>query len=197
MSGCCGVVRSGVLNVRLGSSRQAAADRIKATGEDAAGGHTTGDLPCTICGEIVDLARVRRLQVALAEKREENAHVLEFARCSAFGLLMQGGVHHRALTSKQLRKEVTETWAIVKAAEVVMARAGVAGDDVAFLDLCCGKSLNSTLLTLLYPNAKVVAIDLINPASVRPRPPPLATITCTGLPLHATVTLNLVNDMAI
>ena len=48
--------------------------------------------------------------------------------------------------------------------QAVMSRAGVAGDDVAFLDLCCGKSLNSTLLTLLYPNAQVVAIDMINPA---------------------------------
>ena len=46
--------------------------------------------------------------------------MLEFARCSAFAQLAQGGLYHRALSGKHLRKEVSETWAIVKAAQVFL-----------------------------------------------------------------------------
>lgn len=54
----------------------------------------------------------------------------------------------------------------MKAIEKMLVDAGVMDPaSVQFVDLCSGKSLTATLLTLLYPTSPVLAVDRVHPAT--------------------------------
>lgn len=74
-----------------------------------------------------------------------------------------------------MRKEVTETEAIVQAAGRIICGVGLddATQSITFVDLCCGKSLTAALLSHRYAGAAVVAVDRVSPRTVPHFSPPL------------------------
>jgi hypothetical protein len=87
---------------------------------------------------------------------------------------------------------------VVEAIRDVMRKTGVgATEPVCFVDLCCGKSLTSALLTLLFPHAKVVGVDRMTDRSaphffgnVHHCGSPAATCTMHCSSLAATCTMH-------
>lgn len=128
-------------------------------------------LRCPECGELIRLGNLRRICARVRDGDEPSAHVRAFVQSPAYDALVANHRFHRVLSGKKLRKEITESWAVIRAIERVIEQQGLSNAVVSgsgsgsgsgaiiFVDLCCGKSLTSTLLTVLYPSAKVIAID--------------------------------------
>ena len=115
---------------------------------------------CPLCGERLNLAKLRRLRHAVDKGEECNAHVRAFMDAGVYDVLQSNARFHRSLANKSLTKEVTESWAIVESVRHVLASRGI-GEDEPFhvVDLCCGKSLTSALFEILFPKAHVIAVD--------------------------------------
>jgi hypothetical protein len=123
---------------------------------------------CPECGETVSLGKLRRLEARVLAGTEANPHVLAFAATPALDALLKDATYHRAVTGAKLRKEVTETWAVITAVDAVLRGAGLEGQggNAVFVDLCCGKSLTASLLALVHPGCMVVAVDKVTEAVV-------------------------------
>jgi len=86
--------------------------------------------------------------------------------------------------SSHLKKEITESQAVLHAVERLMAdkrfgEGGIAPADVIFFDVCSGKGFNSLLLSFRYPTSSIVMID--NDTSIKF--PHLSTLTNTSFVL--------------
>lgn len=122
-------------------------------------------LRCPECGEPIRLGNLFRIATRVSDGNEPSAYVKDFVRSRVYDALIADHRFHRVLSGKKLRKEITESWAVIRAIHRVIEQCGLGSavasgpGGITFVDLCCGKSLTSTLLTLLYPAAKVIAID--------------------------------------
>jgi hypothetical protein len=61
----------------------------------------------------------------------------------------------------KLRKEVSESWAILSAIQQTCHQLNLSSDmsQIMVVDLCSGKCLTTTLLSILYPKGKFLAVD--------------------------------------
>eukprot|EP00043_Microstomoeca_roanoka_P018357 m.195787 g.195787 ORF g.195787 m.195787 type:complete len:633 (-) comp16810_c2_seq1:54-1952(-) len=86
-------------------------------------------------------------------------YIEKFLKSVAFERLRTDPKYHTLADKHHLRKEVTETWAIMHAVEQQCEELGLDLDNITLVDLCSGKSLTSALFGMLYPNSRVIAID--------------------------------------
>jgi hypothetical protein len=117
---------------------------------------------CPVCGVVV---RARQ-RVDYMHEDGRSRYVSDFLRSGALRE-MRGHPqhhHHQLLDARNLRKEVSESWAAVGAARDTLAELGLppTGDGVVFFDLCSGKGLTAVSLALTFPCARVIAVDLIS-----------------------------------
>jgi hypothetical protein len=83
--------------------------------------------------------------------------------------------YHALLNMRSLRKEASESWALVASVRSILEELALDPSEVVLFDLCSGKALTAVLLALEFPTAKVVALDII---SDRHLP---HTLDCTNL----------------
>lgn len=77
---------------------------------------------CEECGEKITHSRLYRMENAVANGTESNVYVQEFVELDAPQKLREMPWCHRALNNKKLKKEVTETWGILKAIDDIVRR---------------------------------------------------------------------------
>ncbi|EGD81761.1 hypothetical protein PTSG_02474 [Salpingoeca rosetta] len=118
-----------------------------------------------------DLAAKQLEAAALTSKaetpEEPNRYVGEFLQSKAFAALKSNPKYHTLADKHHLRKEVTETWAILEAVRAQCTRLDIDIDTITLVDLCSGKSLTSALFGLEHPRSRVIAVDRM-PANIVP-----------------------------
>jgi hypothetical protein len=136
---------------------------------------------CSLCGEPL---RARNQADFLREHSSEgNAYVEEFLHSQALQAMLAhpAGHFHRLLESRTLRKECTESLAVVHRVAALVkdirARAASSTAPIVIFDLCCGKSLTAVLCAHRFPdNCTIVALDR-RPAKFLPHFEALSNVT--------------------
>lgn len=120
---------------------------------------------CAECGEPIRWRRsIDYIFAEVASGTQPNLYIQECA--TRFRSVLDDPLHHRVANKPSLRKELSESMAIIKAVETVLARmhrsADCAGRTV-FIDCCCGAGLTCVLLSAAFPAARVLGLDLLSP----------------------------------
>jgi hypothetical protein len=82
--------------------------------------------------------------------------VKEFLASSACQDIRTKLEYHIFTNKRHLKKEISESCAILKALE------GVKSQQLQLIDLCSGSSLTTTLFGILFPESKAVAVDMLS-----------------------------------
>lgn len=106
---------------------------------------------CPFCGVLLK-ARTR-LDYVLSE-RCDNAYVQQFIATDACRMIATNPAYHVLTSKRHLKKEISESWAVLAAVEETMNL-----DHVTLVDLCAGSSLTTTIFGLMHPCSKGLAID--------------------------------------
>ena len=94
--------------------------------------------------------------------------------------------YHSLLGMRSLRKEVSETGAVLAATRLLMLELGLDARDMVLFDLCSGKGLTAVCIALEFPQSKVVAVDIhltdtcLTRLSYRVRP---VLLCCRNIPV--------------
>jgi len=123
----------------------------------------TAQYRCPVCG---DLIKKRPLLSSFWERaergREDNVLLQRFFSTDCYRTLLHPRFH-QINDARQIRKELTESVAILSALEAELPPFGCTYHVV---DLCCGKSITAALLAMRYPGVTVSAIDKLEPRFV-------------------------------
>jgi hypothetical protein len=126
---------------------------------------------CLECLEPIRRRRTIDYVRAKVERGEEsNPYICECV--TRFRAALDEPLHHRCINQNHLRKELSESMAIVKATEAMLL--GLEGQlgravnhaELVLVDCCCGTGLTSVLLSAAFPQARVVGIDILSPRSI-------------------------------
>jgi hypothetical protein len=115
---------------------------------------------CPHCG--VELKKRTRLNYMLDSTPHVavNAYIDDFRTSEACRVLMTQPELYHVLTNKHhLRKEITESWAVLAALRS-SSDAIVDLNDTFLVDLCSGSALTVALFGILYPESKGLAVDI-------------------------------------
>jgi hypothetical protein len=120
---------------------------------------------CAECHEPIRLRRsIDYIFAEVASGTQPNLYIQECT--TRFRNALDDPLHHRVANKPSLRKELSESMAIIKAVEAVLARTQRSADcdgRTVFVDCCCGAGLTSVLLSSAFPNARVLGLDLLSP----------------------------------
>jgi predicted alpha/beta hydrolase family esterase len=132
-------------------------------------------LRCPICGEVLKAkTKLQYLRETVSAGTEVNSLVKKFFASKA-STEMEKPEYHRLSSQTRLRKEITETMAVVNVLEAIVRReraarlaSGCSQPEVRLhiIDLCCGKSLTGVTLSLSHPEFVVHTVDKISYASL-------------------------------
>eukprot|EP01147_Barroeca_monosierra_P008354 gene8354-894_t len=98
---------------------------------------------------------------------KRNPYIDAFERSKAFNVLRSDPRYHTLADKHHLRKEITETGAVLKAVEAQVVDMGLDVSRLTLVDLCSGKSLTSALFGIEFPHSTVFAVDRL-PSSMVP-----------------------------
>lgn len=120
---------------------------------------------CPVCGDVTRQAGKRSnlsFLFARADRgEEENPLIQRFCALACYQALLEPR-HHHISGHRQLRKEISESMALVEALETAVGPAFGAQWHV--VDLCCGwHGVTSSLLALRYPGIAVTSVDKLDP----------------------------------
>lgn len=119
---------------------------------------------CVLCGEPLRPKLYAHFMHQQHQSRPDcNPYVSQFLSSQALQNMLDHpqGLYHRLLDNRNLRKEASETWAMLVhiQAYVTRVRASHPTQRIVIIDLCCGKSLTATLCGDMFPDCEVVAVD--------------------------------------
>lgn len=113
---------------------------------------------CPLCGE--SFRRINRagfLAGRVARGELSNPYLVRFVESKeVYEPICTNPLYHRVANLRQIRKEATESEAILSAVEGVVGPFSAAYQ---LIDLCSGKSLTTTIAALRYPDMRCLAID--------------------------------------
>jgi tetratricopeptide (TPR) repeat protein len=137
-----------------------------------------------VCSECLEPIRRRQaidyIMAEVERGEQTNPYICECV--NRFQEALNDDRHHRCLNQNHLRKEVTESMAVLKAVEgMLMQLVQQGGREVdtkklILVDCCCGTGLTSVLLSAAFPDASVVGVDILSPRSLTHFSSPKATI---------------------
>lgn len=125
----------------------------KVTTRSADGVATATKYCCPYCGVALrKRSRIDYLQAAPGE----NPYVQEFLATQSYQAILTKPEYHILTNKRHLKKEISESWAILKALEAATT------SPLQLIDLCAGSSLTTSLFGLMYPKVKGVAVDILS-----------------------------------
>jgi hypothetical protein len=147
----------------LAAEQRLEAAAATAAAAAAAAGAATGAEPqprCLICGETIR----RRQRVDFLNDDGQSRYVSSFLRSDGLRQMRSHPHHHyhSLLETRQLRKEVSESWAVLAAVHELLSELRLDPSEVVLFDLCSGKGLTAVCLALEFPRTNVVAVDIIS-----------------------------------
>ena len=108
---------------------------------------------CPYCG--IKLKAKTRLDFVL-EAKSDNLYVNNFVATDACRIIATRPEYHVLTSKRHLKKEISESWAVLAALESMNLKTS------GMVDLCAGSSLTTTMFGLMYPQSKGIAVDLMN-----------------------------------
>jgi len=143
---------------RLEAAAATAATTAAAAAEAAAGAEPQPR--CPICGETIR----RRQRVDFLNDDGQSRYVSSFLRSDGLRQMRSHPHHHyhSLLETRQLRKEVSESWAVLASVHELLSELRLDPSEVVLFDLCSGKGLTAVCLALEFPRTNVVAVDIIS-----------------------------------
>ncbi|CAK0863598.1 unnamed protein product [Prorocentrum cordatum] len=127
---------------------------------EAAEVQRTAAVRCPACGDVV---RRRPLLAFFWERAsrgtEDNPLLQRFFSQDRHRLLLEARCH-QINDTRRVRKEVSESMAVLEALE---RTAPAVGGGWHIVDLCCGRSITAVLAALRYPGVVVSAVDKLDP----------------------------------
>ena len=147
------------IDAMLLEAEQRAADPAAAGGE-AAASEQRQKLCCPVCGE----ALKRKNRIDYLNDDGQSRYVSDFLRSDGLHTMRTHPQYHyhSLLNTRQLRKEVSESWAVIAGVRELLVELQLDPHSVVLFDLCSGKGLTAVCMSLEWPEAKVVAVDIIS-----------------------------------
>jgi hypothetical protein len=140
-----------ILEAAIKKKSEAATSRESAT-------KTAAVCSCPYCG--VALKKRRRIDY-LQVTPDDTPYVKEFLASQACQDIRTKPEYHVFTNKRHLKKEISESWAILKAFEGV-TKEKPTQQQLQLIDLCSGSSLTTTLYGILHPKSKAVAVDILS-----------------------------------
>lgn len=123
----------------------------------------TAQYRCSACGDVVKRRPLLAFFWERAERGgEENVVLKRFFATECYRTMLSPRFH-QINDARQIRKELSESVAVLEALENELPSFGSTWNVV---DLCCGKSITAALTSLKYPGVSVSAIDKLEPRFV-------------------------------
>ena len=115
---------------------------------------------CPVCGEAIR----NRQRVDYLSEDGQSRYVSDFLRSDGLRTMRTHPDHHyhSLLETRQLRKEVSESWAVISEVRELLGELDLDPRNVVLFDLCSGKGLTAVCMALEWPETKVVAVDIIS-----------------------------------
>jgi hypothetical protein len=115
---------------------------------------------CPVCGE-----KIRpRQRVDFLRDDGQSRYVSNFLQSNGLRRMRSHPHHHyhSLLETRQLHKEVSESWGLLAAVHDLIAELQVDPRDLVLFDLCSGKGLTAVCMALEFPRTSVIAVDIIS-----------------------------------
>eukprot|EP00039_Didymoeca_costata_P013606 m.209867 g.209867 ORF g.209867 m.209867 type:complete len:536 (+) comp15820_c0_seq5:270-1877(+) len=115
---------------------------------------------CPVCGAFFRIDRLRRITNRVKRNEEINPYVVEFVNSPVCARFHKDAFFHISLHCTKLRKEITESWAMIKVLETLVKQLEIDSQRTfGIIDLCCGKCMTSSMLSVRFPRAQVLSVD--------------------------------------
>jgi hypothetical protein len=117
--------------------------------------------------KIKGTTRLDHLMVTPSNAQDHNPNVRSFLASHVCRTVATVPNYHILTGKRHLRKEITESWAIISAIQKLAARhTDMDMHTLRLVDLCAGNSLTTAMFGLLYPRATGIAVDIMAPSCV-------------------------------
>jgi len=154
-----------------------------------------GDLACSVCGD-----RIRRQKqidfllqgTGAPRKHRHNTYIQIGLR--DFGGALQRPINHRVADLKKLPKELAESVAVVEYCRRMLRSWDMDARRVVWVDCCSGVGLTSLLLSLAFPESRVIALDKISSFAVANHTEPGGSVEYMECDLFSDAAVAKIND---
>mmetsp|Transcript_90726 Transcript_90726/g.142466 ORF Transcript_90726/g.142466 Transcript_90726/m.142466 type:complete len:419 (-) Transcript_90726:87-1343(-) len=118
---------------------------------------------CPVCGDVARRRPLLRFFGERADKGTEDNRLLRSFFSDRRNRILEGPQYHQFNDMKKIRKELSESLAVLEALESDLPNFGA---DWHIVDLCCGKALTGLLASIRHPGVSVSLVDRLEPRFV-------------------------------